>query len=91
MTWQDALRATLVAGPAPAPTQTPDERKRRLGLAEWHLREAVLREAGGDTEEAEYHREATREFLELARGRRFIAGDVGVDVLRNELQKELDR
>ena len=89
MTWQDALRATLAAGPAPAPSQTPAERKRRLGLAEWHLREAVYQEAANALDAADYHREAAREFLELATGRKIPARDA--DALRFELQKELDQ
>lgn len=90
MSLLNTLLATLAAGPAPAPTQTADERKRHLALAEWHLREAVLKEAIGDEENAEYHREACREFLELVARRRYPASDAGTAWLRDMLQKELD-
>lgn len=78
----------------PLPTPAPlDEwqRSRRLGLAEWHLNEAVLLEAAGDEDEARGHLTDAREFLEIARGARLESRELTADRLRFELQKELDR
>lgn len=74
--------------PSPAPVDVW-QRARRLDLAEWHLREAVARDALGHSDEDEYHLLAAREFIELARGRRLASRELSADVLRFELQKEL--
>lgn len=84
-----ALGSPLTAGKL-APCNEPDRfRERRLSLDEWHLREAVAIGAVGDDEGAMHHAMSAREYLELVSGRRIKSSDV--DVLRFELQKELDQ
>jgi hypothetical protein len=63
-------------------------RERRLGLAEWHLREAVVMASLSDDENESYHLQAAREWLAAATGRKIKARDI--DGLRFELQKEID-
>jgi len=80
------------ASPLPAPVPVDAwQRARRLDLAEWHLREAVARDALGHSDEAEYHLSAAQEFIELARGRRLANRELSADVLRFELQTEQER
>lgn len=57
-----------------------DHQRRNLNLAEWNAREAICREAIGDDENADFHREAARECLMIVGGCRvgrwMSAGDL---------------
>lgn len=47
---------------------TPDT-SRRVSLAEWHLREARVREVLGDADASGYHLEAAADYLTTLAGR----------------------
>lgn len=77
------------AAPAPVPEPpatygTPSERARRISLAEWHLREAVMVAAAGEDANEEYHLFAAAEFVTLAGGK---VAETTVDVIRYEIER----
>lgn len=47
---------------------TRDHVARRIGLAEWHASEAILREAAGDFEQSEGHVQDACEYLRALKG-----------------------
>jgi hypothetical protein len=42
------------------------DQQRQLRIADWHVRESFVRQSIGDSDAADYHVEAAREFLRLA-------------------------
>lgn len=60
-----------------------------LANAEWHVREGMLRDAAGEHDTADYHREAAQEALQGATGRK-LRGFVTLEELNAHVTEAKD-